>query len=119
MLSKKYDESQNIHSLALCGNNNWLYSFEYNTRRGFSYKVSKANHDLLYKQEFFYIHLPDQSDGAQITSAICDNVGRTYLATTYGIQICDYNGRSEAILSLPRNIQPISIAWGGRTLCSL
>lgn len=46
----------------------------------------------------------------------CDDSGRVYLATAYGIQICDYNGRSEAILSLPGNVKPVSIVWGGETM---
>ena len=112
-LSKKADGLKSVRSLALSANNNWLYAFGYDTRRGFSYKVSKEGKDLLHGQEFFYIHVPDQSDGAETASAVCDNYGRTYLATAYGIQICDYNGRSEAILSLPGNAQPVSMVWGG------
>lgn len=107
---------QAIGSMALSGNNNWLYIFEYNTRRGYSYKVNKADKKVLYKQEFFYIHVPDQYDGAATSAAICDDYGRTYLATNMGIQICDYNGRSEGILSLPQNARPVSITWGGTDL---
>lgn len=113
-LTEKSVEENNIRSLALSGNNNWLYTFGYHTRRGYSYKVDGQLKDLLFKQEFFYIHLPDQSDGAETTSAITDDVGRTYLATNLGIQICDYNGRSEGILSLPGNVRVVSLAWGGK-----
>ena len=88
------------------------YAFGYDTRRGYSYKVDRNDKSLLYGQEFFYIHLPDQCDGAEVTSAVCDDYGRTYLATASGIQVCDYNGRSEAILPLPGNAKPVSIAWG-------
>lgn len=116
LLSKKSEGLKSVYSLALSGNNNWLYAFGYDTRRGFNYKVDKNSKDLLYGQEFFYIHVPDQSDGAETNSAICDNSGRTYLATAYGIQICDYNGRSEAILSLPGNVKPVSVAWGGKEM---
>lgn len=112
-LSKKCDDLKSVYSLALSGNNNWLYAFGYDTRRGFSYKVDKVSNDLLYGQEFFYIHVPDDYDGAETASAVCDDFGRVYLATAYGIQICDYNGRSEAILSLPGNVKPISLTWGG------
>lgn len=115
-LLKKTDGLKSVYSLALSANNNWLYAFGYDTRRGFSYKVNKEYKDLLYGQEFFYIHMPDQSDGAETTSAVCDDFGRVYLATAYGIQICDYNGRSEAILSLPGNVKPVSIVWGGEAM---
>lgn len=62
-LSRKADGLKSVYSLALSGNNNWLYAFGYDTRRGFSYKVNKEHKDLLYGQEFYYIHVPDQSDG--------------------------------------------------------
>ena len=100
-------------SIGISANNNWLYTFENDTRRGFSYMIAKDDGALKYKQEFFYIHIPDEKDGTETTSCICDNSGRTYLATNMGIQVCDYNGRSEAILTLPDNIRPVSIAWGG------
>ncbi|MDR0349779.1 MAG: SMP-30/gluconolactonase/LRE family protein [Tannerella sp.] len=100
-------------ALALSANENWLYVFEYDTRRGFNYKVKKEDEHVALKQEFFFIHLPDECDGAETSSAICDNSGKTYLATAMGIQVCDFNGRSAAILSLPENIRPRSIAWGG------
>jgi len=113
-LSEKYNEVNTIGAFALSGNNNWLYTFDYSTRRGYSYKVDKHRKDLLMKQEFFFIHIPDQYDGAETTSAVTDDFGRTYLATNAGIQICDYNGRSEGILSLPGNTRPVSLAWGGK-----
>lgn len=99
-------------ALALSANDNWLYVFEYDTRRGFNYKVNRGDLSLSYKQEFFFIHLPDECDGAETASAISDDFGRTYLATAYGVQVCDYNGRSEVILPLSDNAQPVSIAWG-------
>lgn len=111
-LLEKENNLKSICTLALSGNNNWLYAFGYDTRRGYSYKVDRNDKSLLYGQEFFYIHLPDQCDGAEVTSAVCDDYGRTYLATASGIQVCDYNGRSEAILPLPGNAKPVSIAWG-------
>ena len=121
-LSEKYQLSEKaiaanlIGSIALSGNNNWLYAFDYHTRRGYSYKVDRNNKDILFKQEFFSIHIPDQFDAAETLSAITDDAGRTYLATNLGIQICDYNGRCEGILSLPGNIRPVSLAWGGAAL---
>ncbi len=113
-LSAVDEELRGAQSIGISANNNWLYTFEYNTRRGFSYLIEEEGGALKYKQEFFYIHIPDEKDGAEITSCICDNSGRTYLATNMGIQVCDYNGRSEAILTLPDNVRPLSIAWGGK-----
>lgn len=110
------EDLKGAKSLGISANDNWLYVFEHDTRRGFNYMVQKNGSSLKYKQEFFYIHLPDESDGSGVTSSVTDNYGRTYLATAYGIQVCDYNGRSEAILTLPDNVRPISIAWGGKDL---
>lgn len=118
-LSEKENIPKRVCSLALSGNNNWLYALGYDTRRGYSYKVSRSDKDLLYGQEFFYIHVPDQYDGAEVRSAVCDDYGRIYLATAYGVQLCDYNGRCEAILSLPGNVTPVSLAWGGREMNTL
>lgn len=115
-LSLEDENLKGARSLGISANDNWLYVFEYDTRRGFNYMVQKDGSGLKYKQEFFYIHLPDEADGAEVSSSVTDNYGRTYLATAYGIQVCDYNGRSEAILPLPDNVKPISITWGGKDL---
>src|SRR5690606_38765373 len=115
-LALEDDNLKGARSLAISANDNWLYVFEHDTRRGFNYMVQKNGSMLKYKQEFFYIHLPDETDGAEVTASVTDNYGRTYLASACGIQVCDYNGRAEAILTLPNNIRPISIAWGGQEL---
>jgi len=106
-------------ALTVSANENWLYTFEYDTRRGFSYKISKEDNELKYKQEFFFIHVPEEADSAETSSAICDEHGYTYLATSFGIQVCDNNGRSAAIIPLPKNVKPISIAWGGEDMKTL
>lgn len=118
-LSVIEERLKGAQSIGVSANNNWLYAFEHETRRGFSYLIDKKEGLLKYKQEFFYLHLPDEKDGTETTSCICDNTGRTYLATNMGIQICDYNGRSEAIITLPNNIRPVSLAWGGKNLAYL
>lgn len=102
-------------AIAASGNENWLYVFDSATRRGYNYKILPEG-NLDYKQEFFFLHLPDQCDSTLASSAICDDGGRTYLATTAGIQICDYNGRSAAILELPKGERPVSLAFGGEDM---
>lgn len=102
-------------AIAASGNENWLYVFDSATRRGYNYKIL-PNGSLDCKQEFFFLHLPDQCDSTLASSAICDDGGRTYLATTAGIQICDYNGRSAAILELPKGERPVSLAFGGEDM---
>ena len=52
-------------------------------------------------------------------SAVCDDGGLTYVATSAGIQICDYNGRSAAILELPEGERPLSLAFGGENMSEL
>lgn len=90
----------------------WLYLFERDTRRGYSYQIGQ-DEKLRYKQEFFYLHQPDECDGAETLGAVCDRAGRTYLATAMGIQVCDYNGRCAAILPLPQHEKAIALAFGG------
>ena len=45
-LSRKADGLKSVYSLALSGNNNWLYAFGYDTRRGFCYNVNKEHKDF-------------------------------------------------------------------------
>jgi len=99
-------------ALAVDASGQWLYLFERDTRRGYSYQIGQDK-KLRYKQEFFYLHQPDECDGAETLGAVCDRAGRTYLATAMGIQVCDYNGRCAAILPLPQHEKAIALAFGG------
>lgn len=99
-------------ALAVDASGQWLYLFERDTRRGYSYQIG-LDEKLRYKQEFFYLHQPDECDGAETLDAVCDRTGRTYLATAMGIQVCDYNGRSAAILPLPQHEKAVALAFGG------
>lgn len=113
-LTVKEKGLKGVYSIALSANDNWLYAFEHGTRRGYSYKVVKNTKSLMYPQEFFYLYLRDEDDGTQVKSAIADNIGNTYLATALGIQVCDHNGRCEAIMTLPDGARPQWMAWGGK-----
>jgi len=116
----EYDSTlKNAQALAVSANENWLYTFEYDTRRGYSTKILKDSNELKFKQEFFFIHIPEEADSAETSSAICDEHGYTYLATSFGIQVCDNNGRCAAIIPLPKNVKPISLAWGGEDFRTL
>lgn len=105
-------------AVGIAANENWLYVFDSATRRGYSYKVLDGG-KIDCKQEFFFLHVPDQCDGTSASSAVCDDSGRVYLATSAGIQICDYNGRSAAILELPMGELPLSLAFGGEGISEL
>lgn len=105
-------------AVAVSANENWLYVFDSGTRRGYNYKIL-ADGAVDYKQEFFFLHVPDQYDSTLAASAVCDDGGLTYVATSAGIQICDYNGRSAAILELPEGERPLSLAFGGENMSEL
>ncbi len=105
-------------AVAVSANENWLYVFDSATRRGYSYKLLDDG-NVAFKQEFFFLHVPDECDGTLAGSAVCDDGGCLYLATSAGIQICDYNGRSAAILELPMGERPVSLAFGGKEMSEL
>lgn len=105
-------------TIGLCPNEDWLYTFESGTRRGFSSRVEEDN-SVKFKQEFFFLHVPDEYDSTRASSVICDRSGITFVATTAGIQACDYNGRSTAIFPLPNREIPVSIAFGGDNMDTL
>ena len=105
-------------AVALSANGDWLYVFEYLSRRGYSYRISREGIASL-KQEFFFLHIPEYADCAQSLAAACDISGYTYVATSYGVQVCDYNGRSEAILPLPDGGAALAVCFGGKDLSTL
>lgn len=103
---------KDARALAVDASGGWLYVFEAATRRGFSWKILEDGTAAL-KQEFFFLHVRDEDDGTLAGGAVCDRSGRTYLATACGVQVCDYNGRSAAILTLPGGMPACAVAFGG------
>jgi sugar lactone lactonase YvrE len=89
----------------------WLAVFENATHFGYSYRV-KADGTVDARQRFYWLYVPDWADDSGAGSAAADRDGRLYVATRLGVQVLDRNGRSRAILPLPRG-EATSLCFGG------
>jgi len=67
---------------------------------------------LANKQQYGWLHVPDNSDNAWADGLKCDTAGRVYVATRLGIQIMDQLGRVNAILPVPSG-QSSNLCFGG------
>ena len=55
------------------------------------------------QEQFYWLHNPDNHalEGPIARDLAFDTLGNLYVATPFGIQVCDQNGRVRAILNLP------------------
>jgi sugar lactone lactonase YvrE/enterochelin esterase-like enzyme len=80
----------------------WVYSFQI-TPTG----------DLAHKQPYFHLHIPDPATDSGADGMRVDRVGRLYVTTRMGLQICDQPGRVNAILPKPHAAWLSNVAFGG------
>ena len=69
------------------------------------------------QEQFYWLHNPDNHalEGPIARDLAFDTLGNLYVATPFGIQVCDQNGRVRAILDLPsRTIS--ALCFTGRKL---
>jgi sugar lactone lactonase YvrE len=107
--------------IVLSPDHNLLFVAESHTHWVYSYLVGH-NGSLSDKQRFYWLHSCEGDDDAQssggdysdATDMACDTNGNLYVATRMGVQICDRNGRVEAILTLPSGRAVTSLCFGGR-----
>ncbi|HZQ45494.1 MAG TPA: alpha/beta hydrolase-fold protein [Verrucomicrobiae bacterium] len=71
------------------------------------------------KQKYFYLHLVDGSMGSGAAGMTVDTLGRLYVTTEMGLQICDQAGRVNGILSKPQAGALSHVAFGGPNLDEL
>ena len=70
------------------------------------------------REQFYWLHNPDNHtlDGPIARDLAFDTLGNLYVATPFGIQVCDQNGRVRAILSLPAAGAVESLCFKGNQL---
>jgi len=73
---------------------------------------------LLYKQQYYWLHVPDNADRSGADGMRVDRDGRLYVATAMGVQICDQAGRVNAILRTP-NGRVSNLSFGGENFDTL
>jgi gluconolactonase len=86
-----------------------LYVADTRTRWVYSYQI-QSDGTLAHKQKFYWLHFSDADDDSMADGLDVDRDGRLYVATRYGVQICDQAGKVQAILPTPNGkISNISI----------
>ncbi|MCA9131683.1 MAG: gluconolactonase [Planctomycetales bacterium] len=68
---------------------------------------------LDHRQQYGYLHLPYLERNSGANRVVVDTEGRTYIATSMGIQIMDPLGRVQLILSKPTAAAINGMAFGG------
>ncbi|HVU33207.1 MAG TPA: alpha/beta hydrolase-fold protein [Opitutaceae bacterium] len=108
LLDQGLNEPQGV---ALSPDGLWLAVFEHGSHTGFSYRVL-ADGGTADRQKFYWLHVPDSADDSGAGECAVDCDGLLYVATRLGVQICDRNGRSRAILPVPGG-EVVGVAFGG------
>jgi sugar lactone lactonase YvrE len=86
-----------------------LYVADTRTHWVYSYQI-QPDGTLKHKQKFYWLHVSDSDDDSMADGLDVDRDGRLYVATRFGVQICDQAGKVQAILPTPnRKISNISI----------
>jgi gluconolactonase len=88
-----------------------LYVDDYRSHWAYSYQI-QPDGSLQYKQQYFWIHMPDTTDSSQADGMRVDREGRLYVATRMGVQVCDQAGRVNAIIPTP-NGRISNLTFGG------
>ena len=83
----------------------------------FSYQI-QPDGKLAHKQRYFWLHEPDTADDSGADGMEVDSVGRLYVATRLGVQVCDQAGRVNVILPTP-NGKASNVAFGGAEMDTL
>ena len=88
-----------------------LYVADYRSHWVYSYQL-KADGTVQFKQQYYWLHVPDTADISQADGMRVDRDGRLYVTSKMGIQICDQAGRVNAIIPTP-NGRISNLSFGG------
>jgi len=97
--------------VAFSPDDRWLFVAQYESRKGLSYRVLPDG-TLDSVAPFYDFYVPSDSDYSGASAISMDQAGRAYVATRFGIQVFDRNGRVTAIIPLPGNVEATGIAFG-------
>ncbi len=75
-----------------------------------------ADGSLINGEPFYRVDMPDVSPYSGVAGVMEDSEGQVYFSTAVGIQLCEANGRSAAILSKPEMGDVTGIAFGGKDM---
>lgn len=88
-----------------------LYVDDYRAHWVYSYQL-QADGTPQFKQQYYWLHVPDTVEMSQADGMRVDRDGRLYVATKMGIQVCDQAGRVNAIIPTP-NGRISNLSFGG------
>ena len=94
-----------------------LYVSDYRSHWVYSYLI-QPDGTLAFKQQYDWLHSPDNADDAGGDGMCVDVDGRLYVATRLGIQVCDQAGRVNCILPTP-NGKISALTFGGEKFDTL
>ena len=84
----------------------------------YSFQV-REDGSLKFKQPYFHLHLRDAAIRSGADGMAVDSLGRLYVATSAGLQICDQAGRVNAIIPAPQRAHLSNVAFAGANLNTL
>jgi gluconolactonase len=88
-----------------------LYVADSRTHWVYSYQVQQDG-TLKHKQKYYHLHMKDSDDESGADGVRCDTAGRLWVATKYGLQVCDQAGRVLSIIPTP-NSKISNLCFGG------
>ncbi len=89
-----------------------LYVADTRGRFVYSFQI-QPDGTLAHKQRFFYLHVPDTANDSGADGMTVDTLGRLYVTTRLGVQVCDQAGRVQGIIAKPQNGWLANVCFGG------
>ena len=84
----------------------------------YSFQV-QPDGSLANKQRYYHLHLVDGSNQSGADGMTVDTLGRLYVATEMGLQVCDQAGRVQGIILKPQNKWLSNVTFGGEKFDTL
>lgn len=88
-----------------------LYVADSRTHWVYSYQI-QPDGSLLHKQKYYHLHVPDTADDSGADGLRVDRDGRLWVATRFGLQVCDQLGRVNCVIPTP-NGKVSNLTFGG------
>ena len=100
------------HGLALSPDQAMLVVSDAQSRFSWSFQLS-ADGGLIHGEPFYRLEMPESGWMSGVTGVTLDSIGQVYFATPLGVQMCEANGRTAAILNAPEPGAITALALAG------
>jgi gluconolactonase len=85
------------------------------SRFSWSFQIAEDG-SLTNGEPFYRLEMPETGWMSGVTGVTEDSIGQVYFATPVGIQMCEANGRTAAILNAPEHGNITSLAFAGKDM---